>query len=422
MKNKQNKKTRVVVKAKKKATKGAEMTRLGAALRTLGGLGGSAIGGLIGMPAAGSGVGTSLGAALSRWLGSGDYSVSSNSIVSRASDNIPMMHKTDQSVTIRHREFIKTVTGSQDFTVQDSFQINPGNPLLFPWLSTIANRFQEYRIKGMVFHYIPTSGTAISSSSSALGAVMLQTSYRANDSPPSSKAEVLNEYWSSESVPSQAFCHPIECDPKENPFNVQYVRNGALPSGDNILLYDLGTTHVCTQGMQSPNVVGDLWVSYEIELKKPIIDSNVTRSVSTGVAVGVSPTSTALFPQTGYQSAGAILVERVDSMTLRLPAGLLGDWLTVLTFTGGTNTTAVNMSGSITYTNADLILLNPLTGANQNATIKTGTTDGIGGAALIRAIRVRDRSLPVVITFPTTFSIGSPLNSNFYITPYDATV
>lgn len=266
-------------KSKKSKTKTQELTRLGSALRALGGLGGGAVGGLIGMPGTGASVGSGLGAALSKWLGSGDYQVSSNSMVSsmKASGSIPLMHKNDQSVIVRHKEFIGEIKSSTAYAVQYSLELNPGVSGTFPWLSNIARNYQEYRFKGVIFHYIPTSGSAVASTNNALGSVMMQTSYRATDTPPDSKRELLNEYWSTETAPFETCCHPIECNPSENPFNIQYVRQVAVPEGDNLLMYDLGVTHIATSGQQADNVVlGDLWVTYEVELKKPILFSNVT--------------------------------------------------------------------------------------------------------------------------------------------------
>jgi hypothetical protein len=268
------KKTKRVRVGRKKRAQHDEVTALGRALRGLGSLGGGALGSFIGQGGAGASIGHNLGAALSKWMGSGDYTVNSNSMVKSPSGTIPMMHKTAQSVVIRHREFVKQISATTGFSVE-AFIINPGLAATFPWLSGIARRFQEYEIRGMVWHYVPTSGSAVSSTNSALGAVMMQTSYRATDSAPSSKQELLNEYWASESVPSETFCHPIECDPKENPFQVHYVRSVENLIGTEPLLYDMGKTFVATQGMQGTNVVGDLWVTYEIELKKPVLASSV---------------------------------------------------------------------------------------------------------------------------------------------------
>jgi len=290
-------------------TKQAEVSAVGKLLRQIGGLGGGAMGAYLGQPVAGSAAGNSLGAAISKWLGFGDYTVGTNSIVQKASTGIPMMHKEGQSVTIRHREFIATVESSIGFAVQRSFRLNPGDRDTFPWLATIANSFQEYKFKGIVFHYIPTSGNAISGTSPSLGAVMMQTSYRANDTPPINKSELLNEYWSGEVVPSETLAHPIEYNPAENPFNVQYVRRGELPSGDNQLFYDLGVTHLCTQGqLAAGNALGDIWVTYEVELKKPIVASNVTSNASDYVGFATLPTIATPFGGLLKQS-GSLLVQ-----------------------------------------------------------------------------------------------------------------
>ena len=59
---------------------------------------------------------------------------------------------------------------------------------------------------------------------------------------------MINEYCSNEVVPMETMAHPVECDPKENPFNVQYVRTLAVAPGETQLMYDLGVTHVATSG------------------------------------------------------------------------------------------------------------------------------------------------------------------------------
>jgi len=278
MKTQKNKKTKVVVQPKKKMTKQQDVTAVGRALRALGGLGGGYAGGLLGNAALGSAAGSGLGAIVSRWLGQGDYSVQSNSLLGsvRPDGTIPAMHKDGQSVIVRHKEFLGEILGSQTYTVQKRYALNPGDSSTFPWLAAIAGQYTEYKVRGMIFHYVPTSGMAVNSTNPALGSVMIQTSYRATEAAPASKIEMMNEYWATEARPSEAFIHPIECDPKENPFNVQYVRNSSVASTENILMYDLGVTTVATTGCPATgNVLGDLWCTYEIELKKPKI-ANVT--------------------------------------------------------------------------------------------------------------------------------------------------
>jgi len=347
---------KVLVKPKKKSSKPVtqgQMTRLGTALRYLGGLGGGAVGSLVGAPTIGSGVGSSLGAALSKWLGSGDYTVGSNSIVKsslKAASSIPMMHNESQSVIIRHREYLGEIRSSTNYTVQQSFTLNPGDRNTFPWLSGIAANFQEYSFKGVVFHYIPSSGAAITTSPS-LGTVMLQTSYRSTDTAPESKVELLNEYCSNEVVPSETMAHPIECDPKENPFNVQYVRTSAPPAGETRLMYDLGVTHVATSGQTSSGyTLGDLWVTYEVELKKPLVLSNVTQTFESAAAYCAGAlTGASFFDATTLVQGNLPII--ASGRRITFPRGAQGRWVVTVYLNAQTGFANPSWIGLPTLTN-----------------------------------------------------------------------
>jgi hypothetical protein len=247
------------------------------------------------------------------------------------------MHNDAQSIVVRHKEYLGEIRSAQVFAVQQSFPLNPGLSTTFPWLNGIASKFQEYKIRGLVFHYIPTSGSAVSSTNAALGSVMLQTSYRSTDSLPSSKVEMLNEYCSNEVVPSDAMAHPIECDPKENPFNVQYVRSGAVPGADTQLMYDLGITHVAVSGCQTTgNVLGDLWVTYDIELKKPVVASNAVNIIESGSQFytnGTLSSPEAIFgPSTVLM--GGTLAATTNQNLVTFPKGTVGTFAIALILSG----------------------------------------------------------------------------------------
>jgi hypothetical protein len=248
-----------------------------------------------------------------------------------------MMHNDNQSIIVRHKEYLGEIKSSQTFSVQNTFPLNPGIAVTFPWLSGIANKFQEYRIKGLVFHYIPSSGAAVSATNAALGTVMLQTSYRSTDALPSTKVELLNEYCSNEVVPSETMAHPVECDPRENPFNVQYVRSGPVPTGDTQLMYDLGQTHVAVSGCQSTgNTIGDLWVTYEVELKKPLVASNATATVLYSYYSSISTrTITTIFSSTATTAIGTIPAV-LNNNLITFPKGLVGTFGIWLLLSGNT--------------------------------------------------------------------------------------
>jgi len=250
----------------------------------------------------------------------------------------------------------------------------------------------------MVFHYVPSSGSAIASTNNALGTVMLQTSYRSNDTVPSSKVEMLNEYWSSEAVPSEAFCHPIECDPAENPFNIQYVRSTAVPSGDNKLLYDLGVTHVATSGQQASNIVlGDLWVSYEVELKKPLIDSNVTDDAVSVVASYPSPTGSTWFPGTPT-TIGNLLYTTDGVRTISFPKGSVGSWLLSYRFTSANQDITTGLvGGPPTFANcAAYFAVDPFLGTSFTGTQAAGT---VNQATAWVAVTITDPAVVAAVTF-----------------------
>jgi len=308
---------------------------------------------MIGQPSAGSAVGHSLGAAISKWLGAGDYTVAKNTLVQRAASGIPMMHNSGQSTTIRHREFITQVNGTVGFNVQRSIILNPGLASSFPWLSGIARNYQEYEWKGLVFHFVPTSGTAVSNTSAALGTVMLQTSYRSTDAPPESKIEMMNEFWANEVVPFDSMCHPIECSPKENPFNVHYVRSGNAVGEP--LMYDLGVTYLATQGQQSAYAVGDLWVTYEVELKKPIVSSNATNVSDLSAASFTLSTPSTPFPNTPPSQViieGTLPITYTPSGRINVPPGYPGTFYVAVTVIAGSTFSAASWQGPPVYTNA----------------------------------------------------------------------
>jgi len=377
--------------------KEAELTRLGGALRMLGGLGGRTIGSMVGYGDVGAQQGTNLAASISRWLGSGDYSVSSNSLTQRvaAGGTIPAMHKEGQTVIVRHKEFISEVLSSTTFKVQQQFNINPGLSLTFPWLAGIAAQFSEYRIRGMVYHYVPTSGDAINGTNPAIGSVMLQTSYRASESAPTSKIELLNEYWSSEAKPSEPFCHPIECDPKENPFNVQYIRTGSVSAGDSVLMYDLGKTTLAVSGMPATgNVVGDLWVTYEIELRKPILtDLNGTdvltlSSYATSYVSAAVPFGTNMIISAGTSFA---ILPIFGTNTITFPAGSVGAYQVVVMHTGATS--AAYGSPSISGLGSSLI-----SSLGDALGHSTAYTVGTQSAFNIAAIQITNPTTTTVLT------------------------
>lgn len=228
---------------------------------------GGVLGGLVGGEpgaALGGWIGDMGGSLLAKITGTGGYKVTSNSIV-----NGPPIFSDSMAMRIAHREFVTDIDGSEEFSIQ-SFVINAGNPLLFPWASTLANNFEQFAIKGMVAEFKSTSGTAISSTDASLGTVIISTIYDVAQPVFTSKREMDSYMFTTTCVPFNNMLHPIECAKSRNVLGAYYVDGSTASLGStDQRFHDLGRLCIATQGMQSPYTIGELWVSYDIHLSKP---------------------------------------------------------------------------------------------------------------------------------------------------------
>jgi len=213
-------------------------------------------------PGIGSSFGQNAGASVSRILGFGDYKVSQNTLTSS-----PQFGKSSNEIRVRKREFVKNITGSTAFT-NEAFTVNPGNQGLFPWLTGIAQCYQQYRVNGMVFYFNSTSATALNSTNTALGTVMMASNYDLIEPDYDGKQEMLASYFSNSCKPSEDMIHAIECDMKQRPVDVLYIDHNGESSSDPSL-FNLCNFQLATEGMQASAVIGELWVSYDITFYKP---------------------------------------------------------------------------------------------------------------------------------------------------------
>jgi len=235
-----------------------------------GGYIGTALGGPIGT-AAGSFLGGKIGHLVEKITGFGDYKIANNSIMKGGMSPPYVVNSMNKgSVIVRHREYICDIAATTAFTVR-SFPINPGLPQTFPWLSQIAASFEQFRMRGCLFEFLSTSSDALlsTSTSTALGTVNMATQYDVAHPDFPDKRSMLNHEFANSSKPSCTFIHPIECKKSRTTISELYTRDGEVPDGSDPHLYDLGNFQIATEGMQaSGGVLGELWVTYEVELFK----------------------------------------------------------------------------------------------------------------------------------------------------------
>lgn len=232
--------------------------------------------------------------------GLGKYKIKKNSFISGTK---PVVIGKPGGTYVKHREFVTEITGTTAFT-NTSYTINPTNPNLFPWLSAIALNFEQFTIKGMVFEYQTTSGTAVGSTNTALGTVTMATEYNAKAPPFTNLRSMKNYEFSTSSVPSQNFFHAIECEPSQTTLDVMYCQQPGSDPGD-IRFEDWGNFQIATEGQQAgTTTVGELYVSYDIVFYKPRLTSGTltTRWKLNGVTSG-APLGAGQPVQTGIGNA-----------------------------------------------------------------------------------------------------------------------
>nr|WRQ65516.1 structural protein [Tolivirales sp.] len=225
----------------------------------------------------GGGIGTEVGNMI---FGRGAYNVSQNSLYSHGTVlsegmDTPKFIEGGQFTRISHCEFVQdiVVPATPTAFTNMQFTINPGNPALFPWLASIANNYQQYELMGMVVHFKSTSTDF--STSGALGSVILATNYDVLEVPFANKIIMENSQYAVSAKPSLSQLHAVECDPKLTVSDVKYIRNASSSTtvSQDARFYDHGSFQIATVGLSATagQVLGELWVTYDIKLLKPEI-------------------------------------------------------------------------------------------------------------------------------------------------------
>lgn len=281
------------------------------------------------------------------------------------------------SIIVRHREYICDVDGTVAFAKQ-TFDINPGIVRSFPWLAQIANAFEQYRWRGIIYEYKSTCSDAVVSGATtpSIGTVMLATDYNSPDGNQfTSKLIMENHEFSNSGKPSTNMIHPVECSSRLTPMTRLWVRDGGIGANQDLRLYDLGAFTIATVGFPGANAsVGELWVTYEIEFYKTKFSHPDAEECSFDrflLTTGI--TNTAPFGTAATRTSTSVLEGSVNSTgtTYTLPNGGMNGEKYYWTY----HVTAQTNSGDIDeYTDVTVTLGAGLQGV-------TAFSAGNGGAA-----------------------------------------
>lgn len=267
--------------------------------------------------------------------GSGDYIVNANSIlrsstVSTGRDSVPTFHNVERGVRVTHREYLGDVVSSSTASAFQNtvYNVNPGIAETFPWLSVIAQNFDQWQPNGIVVSFKSTS-SEFNGASQALGTVIIASDYDLLDSAYTSKVEMENSQFAVSCKSSENIMHPIECAPGERPIKTLKCRSATTPS-DNLQWYDLCTVQVATQGIAGTSVtLGELWITYDITFyKEQLYGSLKGQTILFYQSTSSSSISTSDYFGTETANTDSNLDLTLTGTTITFPASVgVGDYL-----------------------------------------------------------------------------------------------
>lgn len=183
-------------------------------------------------------------------------------IAKRAPTFQPKFNSVKGTYCVSNKEFLRnlapTTSGSSELSVI-GLTCQVGIAEMFPWLSTIANTHQRYRMKRLAFNYVPVAGTQ------TRGRVVMAFSIDPTEPNPDSMAHITqypkyiaNSVWTPMT---------LNVDLKDRNEEL-YTRSGFVKDTD-IKTYDLGKLFVGISDTTDTNTIGQLFVDYEVELMTP---------------------------------------------------------------------------------------------------------------------------------------------------------
>lgn len=221
--------------------------------------------------------------AATKMTGMGSYEPETNALIMDDSpDVVPLFHEErDDGVVFSKREYVAEIfapdfisgeSGPVHPFVLQSFPINPGLERTFPWLSQIAQNFDEYELVQCIFTFKSTTTESTSASNGQVGTVIMATNYNAA-APEFKDKSSMQHYESSKSCRlTQSMQHGVECDPeKRSGSEGLYIRSNPIVNDQDIKTYDHGKFQIAIANC-APNYanvsLGELWVSYTVKLRK----------------------------------------------------------------------------------------------------------------------------------------------------------
>lgn len=187
-------------------------------------------------------------------------------------------------MTVKHTEFCGTLdrhtaaiesrdpaTGEKEPGSGMILPLNAGEGITFPWLNSVAMRYEKYRFKSLKFFYVPSISKMYG------GAVAMCPIYDPADTPPTSRRELYN---AEGAVHAPVHEHLSLTIPERRLNETKFNRGNHkdLIDANELRLSDLGyltitlfdlDSSLATTIQAAAAAYGDVFVEYEVELISP---------------------------------------------------------------------------------------------------------------------------------------------------------
>jgi len=333
------------------------------------------------------------------------------------------------AVTVSRREYVQDIfapaVGVAFFN--QTLPLNPGLEHTFPWLSQIAQNYEEYQFEQLIFHYRSTVTDIGNSTSGQCGTVIMATNYNAA-SPSFEDKSAMQAYDGAMSCKTtDSMTHGIECDTSKRagPDSL-YVRNAPAPPGQDIKSYDHGTFQFALANLPASyanQAVGELWVSYTVRLAKPKFAVaralNVGRDifVSNATESGAFPLGTQASLLSGAQnSIGCSLTLTSNNIKVNFPSDYAGSLELILMVEGGWDTAGSAFGGPVLTGNVTEVA--DMYGAGGSSASVGDTPSATAWSRPIATSSASTNSAIMLVHIRVTPSTGGVLNSLTFPTSF----
>jgi len=239
-----------------------------------------------------------------------------------------------------------------------TYVLNAANSVTFPWMGSIAPKFEYYRFKKLGLKFVSTSADAVGSTNTALGSVLINTNYDVLDPAFASQIE-MEAYGGgkmcSEACPDKSQFHAIEPLGLKGgvaggwryclPSIATTAAGQPYPASSSAHDYDIGLLQIASSGVQAASVAGRIYLCYQVEFANPKLAAGAPVGGFTHWSATSGATATNLTNmqvQTGNTLSGITMA----ASTITFPAGQAGNYLVLMALQGSTSASAFAYSSA----------------------------------------------------------------------------